>query len=320
MIRSSLNNAKEDIDWTSYEYKLEDIKDYKKEREVVATFDWMQFFPNSYPDDSPPLSHCKEMISLAKTGKLDHLGSGTFGRVYDAKDVVVKIFKTSKELGVLMENVNHEMTVCDLIIKSGLKSSKLTDVIMVDHTNKAIILRKSGMSLDKAHDMLNEHNVQFSLMQICKIGLDISQAVYDLNTIGMIYRDITTRNVLINDDVQLTDFGVCSLNPYQTGPAKHGTQTAAPENRYGFRSDVYSLGMMLLDLMNTPDLIMETANERSKILKIRYHEKLMNLIYEMTQDEPLKRLKISTVNKCFSLLMGGHKNTGFKELCGLSIK
>lgn len=102
-----------------------------------------------------------------------------------------------------------------------------------------------GISLSELVPM-NEKGARTTVIQIAR-------ALYVLQTLGIVHRDIKEDNVIVTEDgtVKLTDFDISKI--YTEGKSRDtqllGTSTYAPPEQYGLaqtdsRSDIYSLGIL----------------------------------------------------------------------------
>ena len=93
---------------------------------------------------------------------------------------------------------------------------------------------------------------------VLKLGLDISKGLSDCHREGIIHRDIKPQNIFINKagDFKIGDFGVSRFAPTKqdTLSFKGTVAYMAPEVFHlkgtDVRSDIYSLGMVLYQLLN----------------------------------------------------------------------
>ena len=97
-----------------------------------------------------------------------------------------------------------------------------------------------------------------SPQNIINIGIDICTALEICHEKKILHRDIKPENIFVNStgDFKLGDFGIArSLDNSDTVYSKKGTYSyMAPEvfqgGKYGFESDIYSLGVVLYRLLN----------------------------------------------------------------------
>jgi predicted Ser/Thr protein kinase len=96
--------------------------------------------------------------------------------------------------------------------------------------------------------------------QVVRLGLDVARALAFAHERGIVHRDVKPQNVLLNGDGQakVTDFGIARSLDVERGVTQTGTVLGtsnyiAPEQASGQpvdeRSDVYSLGVVLFELL-----------------------------------------------------------------------
>ena len=93
---------------------------------------------------------------------------------------------------------------------------------------------------------------------VIKLGVDISQGLYDCHRAGIIHRDIKPENIFVNEsgNFKLGDFGVSRNTPgSQDVLSFKGTLGYMPPEVYRMistdaRSDIYSLGIVLYQCLN----------------------------------------------------------------------
>lgn len=92
-----------------------------------------------------------------------------------------------------------------------------------------------------------------------------------LNDNRIIHRDIKPENILLHNSkiIKIIDFGFCRKVEEDECSSPLGTcEYKAPEvgrGKYGFKSDVYSLGCVLYELLYGRCLFDSTSNRRKSI-------------------------------------------------------
>jgi serine/threonine-protein kinase len=101
-------------------------------------------------------------------------------------------------------------------------------------------------------------NKSFSVYDVLRLGIDICKALESCRELNIIHRDIKPENIFIssNGDFKLGDFGIArTVEKTMVGLSRKGTYSyMAPEiyngSKYGFETDIYSLGLVLYKLLN----------------------------------------------------------------------
>ncbi|RME98096.1 MAG: serine/threonine protein kinase, partial [Chloroflexi bacterium] len=116
-----------------------------------------------------------------------------------------------------------------------------------------------GETLQDRLKSLNDSNRQFELADTVKIMATICDAVAYAHDKGMIHRDLKPANVMLNPNGQpvLMDFGVAKMlgTAQHTatgaiiGTAKYMSPEQARGERPDARTDIYSLGVMLFEMI-----------------------------------------------------------------------
>jgi len=111
-------------------------------------------------------------------------------------------------------------------------------------------------SLTCLADLLRE-GVQLPEREVRKLGRDICSALAYAHALGCVHRDVKPANIYRNavGDYLLGDFGVSARGGELNRESAAGTSAyMAPDlaqgQRYDFRADVYSLGLVLYQLLN----------------------------------------------------------------------
>ena len=215
---------------------------------------------------------------------VENIGAGAYGTVYKLKrkDIggvyysalkVISIPRDEYELGQMRNQQMTETQICDYYYQMVERISKEFTVMerlkgntnivsyedhkIVPHKNKPgwdILIRMELLtSLPeylKTHDM-SENN-------ICKLGIDICNALILCEKEKIIHRDIKPGNIFVSDfgDYKLGDFSLVKYVDFSVDiSSPKGTYAyIAPEiyrgAEYDYSADIYSLGLILYRLLN----------------------------------------------------------------------
>eukprot|EP00210_Caulerpa_lentillifera_P001441 g1383.t1 len=201
-------------------------------------------------------SECDEWeIAMEHLIIYSKLASSSFGQVYKGEyygqDVAVKIIKDAmdgeqhyneflQEVSI-MKKVRHR----NVIQFIGAKSERPSLCILVEY-----------MDGGSVHDYLRKHG-PLTLLEVCRIALDVSRGMDYLHRMHIIHRDLKTANLLIDNTgtVKIADFGVARImDAVCCATAETGTyRWMAPEviehKPYDHKIDVYSFGILLWELL-----------------------------------------------------------------------
>lgn len=204
------------------------------------------------------------------------IAEGSYGDIFEAKnrDKNIIIKKSKRNIGYtdireisILKKVNHPNIV------------KLFTVKIID--------RKVILILEKLDiDLLRYFNLEKDWMSTKYIFKGICNGLYYLHTNGIIHRDLTPANILINEnrrEVKITDFG--SSRPDIFGGFWTGGMTTycfsslemLEDEKYSMETDIWSLGMILI-FMNYFDL--ELFRERDKNIIMSTIKKFLSLSFK----------------------------------------
>nr|WIL59902.1 nodulation protein [Melilotus officinalis] len=230
------------------------------------------------------------------------LGQGGYGAVYRGKLlndhlVAVKILNTSKGKG---EEFMNE-------VSSITKTSHVNVVSLLgfcfDGRKKALIYEfMSNGSLDKfIYNTQPEHNQSLSWEILYQIAKGIARGLEYLHrgcSTRILHFDIKPHNILLDENFcpKISDFGLARLCPKKESiismSGARGTMGyVAPElwNRnfggVSYKSDVYSYGMMLLEMVGGRKNINANASHSSEIYFPHWVYKRFDLGTDLRPDE-----------------------------------
>lgn len=138
----------------------------------------------------------------------------------------------------------------------------LMRVCEISHQNERVIAVCEYIEGQPLDELLSSGKV-FPITELCRIISQLCNAVEHLHRYGIIHRDVTPKNVILDENLHLTliDFDISrkfSGNREQD-TTLYGTEGFAPPEQYGFRetgftADIYALGVIMKLLLNScPD-------------------------------------------------------------------
>jgi len=187
------------------------------------------------------------------------LGRGGVGEVYEAlhadgQRVALKTFRLpSDELGLAAEAFEREAELGRRLVHPGI-----VRMLGGGSDGEHVFL---AMEYVDGHD-LRRHTVRSALLplpRVLEIASQVAGALAAAHALGVVHRDITPGNVLIEDGsgaVKVTDFGLARLGDAfhsRTGIVAGTPAYMAPEQlaegAIGPGTDLYALGVLVFELL-----------------------------------------------------------------------
>lgn len=210
------------------------------------------------------------------------IGRGSFGEVYEIqRNVFGDIEKAAlKVISIPKDEVDIEDYYYEGFDKESLSmmfDQHLHSIVKEYSTMKKLSGCKNVVSCDDVRYVQHSNGIGWDIFikmelltplgrcfkkdvpekEIIKIGIDICNALEVCQKNNIIHRDIKPQNILRSDfgDYKLGDFGIAKTIEKTTGGTKIGTYDyMAPEifnnQPYGYKADLYSLGLVLYWLAN----------------------------------------------------------------------
>lgn len=243
------------------------------------------------------------------------LGIGAYGKVYLVKDIFTgKLYakKTIKKAKISIDEKLTKNQLNERQILTNIQHPSIVKLFYAFHDNQNInFILEYVPGGEIFYHLANQQ--RFSEDDTAFYLAEISQALYHLHTVGIVYRDLKPENVLLNADghVVLTDFGLSSLD--EKCHSILGTpQFTAPEvlkgDEYSYPADWWSFGIMMYDML-TGDAPFKGSNRQAIFKKIMSTKKVQiptflssyasDLIRKLLEKDPKKRIQI---DKDYNLL------------------
>lgn len=216
---------------------------------------------------------------------LEAIGSGGMGSVYRARDAVlgrdvaVKVFRAETVVADDLVRQEREIRMLSMLQHPGL-------INVYDagrHNFNGSVRRYLVMEL-VSHTSLEKHlsNGPLQPWEVAAIGAQIAEALAHVHSRGIVHRDVKPANILINDvssggfrrTAKLGDFGIAhyldssrlTSDGTILGTAGYLSPEQVSGHDVGVSSDVYSLGLVLLEALTGvqefPGTVVESAVAR----------------------------------------------------------
>lgn len=231
----------------------------------ISLVDLLSQAPASFCDTMKESSHDEEVDQIGET--IGHfqlkqiLGQGGFGVVYKAhdleldRDVAVKVPRS-----LAMTRRQAEIFIREAQAAAQLNHPNIVSVYEIGQAGDQVFIVSElieGVTL-KHWRQLEERTHK----QIAAMVAEIAQALHVAHSEGIVHRDIKPGNILVDylSQPHITDFGLAERNTeqpslFQSGQAIGTAAYMSPEQRSGdkeavdHRSDIYSLGIVLYELL-----------------------------------------------------------------------
>ncbi|MFC8040990.1 serine/threonine-protein kinase [Paenarthrobacter sp. NPDC057355] len=252
------------------------------------------------------------------------LGRGAMSAVYRATDLVlgrevaVKIFLPGSGDESFRARQETEMRLLASFDHPGLVAAFDAGVDMRNDEERAYLVMELAEGRNLRAVLADG---PLTVPETARIGIRIAGALCQVHERGVIHRDIKPANILVSDgdglaqSVKLADFGVALvMNDNRltaTGFTVGTAQYLSPEQAQGLhlspRSDIYSLGLVLLECLTGhaeyPGTPVETASarlHRAPQIPLELPAPLRTLLEAMTDMDPEKRPTAQEVEQALS--------------------
>jgi eukaryotic-like serine/threonine-protein kinase len=187
------------------------------------------------------------------------VGSGGMSKVYRAHD---RLLERTVALKILHEHYSQDDEYVERFRREARAVAQLAhpNVVTVidrgEHESRQYIVFEyvDGENLKQ----LVEREGPLPVRQIIELALQVAHALASAHARGVVHRDVKPQNVLLSEEgvPKVTDFGIARTSDVEsvtlTGTVMGTSEYISPEQARGepvdFRSDIYSLGVILFEL------------------------------------------------------------------------
>lgn len=191
---------------------------------------------------------------------LDKIGMGGMAMVYKAHD---KVLDRDVAIKILRDGLEDNDEIVSNFIKEARSSASLVhpnvvsvyDVCEYEGLNFMVMELVDGITLKK----YIMKNPRLPWQEACDYAIQIGQGIQAAHDRGIIHRDIKPQNIIMAPGgvLKVTDFGIAKAMESDTsivgGTATGSVHYISPEQARGgftdFRSDIYSLGIVLYEML-----------------------------------------------------------------------
>lgn len=205
----------------------------------------------------------EELVGITLSDRyhvLDKIGRGGMAMVYKAHD---KVLDRDVAIKILRETFDGGSTIVENFIKEARSSASLVhsnvvsvyDVCEFDGLNYMVMELVDGKTLKE----YIKSKQRLPWQEACDYAIQIGQGIQAAHERNIIHRDIKPQNIIMAPGgvLKVTDFGIAkameSDKSIAGGTAMGSVHYISPEQARGgytdFRSDIYSLGIVLYEML-----------------------------------------------------------------------
>jgi serine/threonine protein kinase len=253
-------------------------------------------------------------VDIAEVALEELIDTGAFGEVHRGRwrnnTVAVKVIRVGDVTQQAIESFFREIEVMNCLRHPNV-------VMMLAACTGAprlgIVMEYVGGG--SLYRLLHVHQRKLTEQQVKDVASDVTHGIQYLHSINIMHRDLKSKNVLLTDTkpatAKLCDFGLSRIRiETATMTGNIGTaQWIAPEilneSRYTFKADVYSFGIVLLEMvsnqvpfhgMHPLAVVMAVGTKKKKpSIPQNIHQCLTDLIHGCLEWDPRNRASIATV-------------------------
>ncbi|KAG5222020.1 L-type lectin-domain containing receptor kinase [Salix suchowensis] len=253
---------------------------YKWRRRHLSMYDNIEKFLQSQDNDLMPIRYTYSEIKKITNGFKDKLGEGGFGSVYKGKlcsgrFAAVKLLGNSKANG--QDFINEVATIGRIHHVNVVQLLGFS----VEGSKRALIYEFMPNGSLERYIFSRQGSIPLSNEKLYKISLGVARGIEYLHQgcdMQILHFDIKPHNILLDEKFvpKVSDFGLAKLYPTNNNTvpltAARGTiGYMAPELFYkniggvSYKADVYSYGMLLMEMVGRRKNLNALANHSSQI-------------------------------------------------------
>ena len=215
---------------------------------------------------------------ISRYEKVSTLGKGAFGKAYLIKDVRSGVNYVLKQIGASRKSGSDDSAAREASLLSTLDHPnivKFNDAFWTSGGRLCLVM--TYCDAGDLHSLLKRQNGELLPERVClQMFAQIAFAVKHIHCRRIIHRDLKTSNVFLmsNGLIKLGDFGISrildrtkELARTMVGTPYYLSPEILAEQGYGFKSDIWSLGVVLYE-MTTLKHPFDAGNLHSLALRI----------------------------------------------------
>lgn len=194
-----------------------------------------------------------------------HIGSGGMGEVYMAEDVNLGRKAALKILPALFSADPERKSRLrqEALAASALNHPNIITIYGIEHSGDVSYIATEFIDGKTLRELISEGSIGWE--KAVEIAIQTLAALEAAHSVGIIHRDIKPANIMIRHDgyVKVLDFGLAKVVGHKEILARDLTKAGtvmgtvaymSPEQALGekvdFRTDIYSLGMVLYEMLS----------------------------------------------------------------------
>ena len=247
------------------------------------------------------------------------LGGGAFGSVWKYKKVSdvedFPEFVAVKEC--YPDDCEREVEIFEKVAKNGHENVVNCFGIVESEFYMLFVLELCDSDL---HNHLKENQAHLDQQTLLNYSCQIANGIHHLHGLDIVHRDIKPMNVLLKKSsrgnvLKVTDFGgskqlmqkgtqegsIVGTQFYMSPEMLVASERGKKPQHNPMKSDIYSLGLVLIHIHHGPELVLDIFDERQKspahmvANSMESSGGIRDIIMKMLQGDPRKRPSIESV-------------------------